>query len=114
MDLQSDQHAMHRTSFDITSAKPLSIGNYSINFVPKAKNMEVELQLITLKWFKARFDFDYREMNSQIKRAYTRVHRIEDIWIDMRTKLDIMKMDYCRLTLQQIINLNMLEISLDF
>ena len=28
----------------------------------------------------------------------------------MRTKLDIMKMDYCRLTLQQIINLNMLEI----
>ena len=32
----------------------------------------------------------------------------------MRTKLDVMKMDYCMLTLQQIIDLNMLEIPLDF
>ena len=76
--------------------------------------MEAELQLITLKKFKARFDFDYREMNSQMKRAYTNVHRIEDIWIDMRTKLDIMKMDYYRLTLQQIIDLNMLKIPPNF
>ena len=53
-------------------------------------------------------------MNSQIKRAYTHVHRIEDIWIDMRTELDIMKTDYCRLTFQQIIGLNMLEIPPDF
>lgn len=116
---------MHRPGFGITSAKPLAIGNYSIIFVPKAKNIEAELKLITLKKFKdieaklklitlkkfkARFDFDYQEMNSQMKRAYTHVHRIKDIWIDMRTKLDIMKMDYCRLTLQQIIDLNMLEI----
>ena len=32
----------------------------------------------------------------------------------MRTELDVMKMDYCRLTLQQIIELNMLEIPSDF
>ena len=32
----------------------------------------------------------------------------------MWTKLDIMKMDYCRLTLHQIIDLNMLEIPSDF
>ena len=76
--------------------------------------MESELQLITLKKFKARFDFDYREINSQIKKAYTHVHRIEDIWIDMRTELDIMKMDYCKLILQQIIDLNMLEIPPNF
>lgn len=72
------------------------------------------MQLITLKKFKARFDFDYREMNPQIKRAFTHVHHIEDVWIDMRTELDIMKMDYCRLTLQQIIDLNMLKIPSDF
>ena len=58
---------MHRHGFDITLAKPLAIGNHLIIFVPKAKNMEEELQLITLKKFKARFDFDYREMNSQMK-----------------------------------------------
>ena len=97
MDVQSDHHASHRPGFGITSARPLSIGNYSIVSVPKVKNMEAELQFITLKRFKARFDFDYREMNSQIKRAYTNVHRIEGIWIDMRTELDIMKMDYCKL-----------------
>ena len=89
-------------------------GNYMINSVHKAKTMEAELQLITLKRFKARFDFDYIEMNSQIKRAFTHVHRIEDVWIDMQTELDIMKMDYYRLTLQQISDLNMLENPFDF
>lgn len=91
---------MYRPSFGITSAKPLAIGNYSIIFVPKENNMEAKLQLITLKKFKAKFDFDYREMNSQMKRSYTHVNHIKDIWIDVRIKLDIMKMDYCKLTLQ--------------
>ena len=40
MDVQSDQHASHRPRFDIISAKPLSIGNYSIVSMPKAKNIE--------------------------------------------------------------------------
>ena len=79
IDMQSDQHTLHRPSFGMTLARPLTIGNYSIISVPKAKNMEAELQLITLKKFKTRYDFDYREMNSQMKRAYTHVHRIEDI-----------------------------------
>ena len=78
IDVQCDQHATHRPGFNITSAKPLAIGNYWIISVPKAKNMEAKLQLITLKKFKAKFDFDYQEMNFQMKRAYTHVHRIKD------------------------------------
>ena len=100
IEVQSDQHTLYRPGFGISSAKPLVIGHYMINSVYKAKAIEVELQLVTLKKFKVRFDFDYREMNSKIKRAFTHVHHIEDIWIDMQKELDIMKMDYCRLTLQ--------------
>lgn len=48
-------------------------------------------------------------MHSKIKRAFTHVHCIEDIWIDLCTE-----MDYCRLTLQQIIDLNMVEIPSNF
>ena len=65
---------------------------------------------ITLKKFKARFDFDYRGMHSRIKRAFTHVDHMEDVWIDLRTEVDIMEMVYCRLRLRQIINLNMVEI----
>ena len=49
-----------------------------------------------------------------MKRAYTHVHCIEDIWIDMRTKFDIIKIDYYNLTMQQIIDINMLKIPSDF
>ena len=99
MEVQSTQHALHRLGFGISSTKPLVIGHYMINFVHKAKAMEAKLQLITLKRSKAKFGFDYKEMNSQIKRAFTHVHRIEDVWIDKRLELDIMKMDYYRFTL---------------
>ena len=110
MEVQSYQNTQHESGFGITSAKTLVIGHYMINSKYKAKNMEEELQLITLKRVKARYDFDYRGMHSMIKRAFTHVHCIEDIWIDLLTQLDIMRMDYCRLTLQQIIDVNMLEI----
>ena len=61
MEVQSTQHALHRLGFGISSTKPLVIGNYTINSIYKAKAMEEELKLITLKRFKARFDFDNRE-----------------------------------------------------
>ena len=99
IEVQSDQHTLYRPGFGISSAKPLVIGHYMIYFVHKGKDMEEELQLVTLKKFKVRFDFDYREMNSKIKRTFTHVHPIEDIWIYMRIDLGLMKMDYCKLTL---------------
>ena len=107
------QNTQHRPGFGITIAKPLVIGQYMINSIYKAKTMEVE-HLITLKKFKARFDFDYQGMHSKIKRAFTHVRRIEDIWIDLHTEMDIMKIDYCRITLQQIIDLNIVEIPPSF
>lgn len=72
----------------------------------KAKAMEVEIQEIKLKRFKERMDFDYRGMKDKIKRAFTHVHHLEYIWIDLQTK-DIYKMDYCRLTVEQNIDLNL-------
>lgn len=41
--------------------------------------MEAELQEIKLKKFQARTEFDYRRVKEKIKRAFTHVHRIEDI-----------------------------------
>lgn len=54
---------MWSPGFDISSTEPLVISHYMINYVYKAKAMEAELQLITLKKFKVRYDFDYRRMN---------------------------------------------------
>ena len=53
-------------------------------------------------------------MHSKMKREFTHGHRLEDVWIDLRTEVDIMKIDYCRLTLRNIIELNMVEISPGF
>lgn len=39
-----------------------------------------------------------------------RVHRIEDIWVDLRTEAKVLKMDYCRLTIEQIVDLNLVDI----
>lgn len=73
----------------------------------KAKAMEFELQLITLKKFKSKANFDFRGMNSKMKRAFTHIHRTKDVWIDLRNEVNVARMDYCPLTLQQIIDLNL-------
>lgn len=72
--------------------------------------METELQEIKLKKFKARKDFDYQGMKDKIKRAFTHVHRLEDIWVDLRSKEDVRKMDYSKLTLEQIVDLDLTKI----
>ena len=72
--------------------------------------MESEVQLITLKKFKSRAGFDFRGMHSKMKRAFTYVHRMEDVWIDLRNNVHIIRMDFCRLTLRQIIDLDLVPI----
>ena len=62
MEVQFYQHVLHRLGFGISS---IVIGHYMINFVHKEKAMEAKLHLITLNKFKAKCDFDYREMNSK-------------------------------------------------
>lgn len=94
------QSGSHRLGFEFF----LSIGRYSINSIFKARAMDKEKRS-TMKLFKASKDFDYKGMKNKLTRSYTHVHKIEDIWIDCRTK-DIRKLDYCHLTKEQIIDLN--------
>ncbi|XP_057862524.1 uncharacterized protein LOC131070880 [Cryptomeria japonica] len=56
-------------------------------------------------------DFDYRGMKEKIKKSFVHVHCIEDIWVDLRTEMEVLKMDYCRLTVEQVIDLNLVDIS---
>lgn len=85
------------------------IGRYSITTSPKAKAMESKMQWVMMKTYKRRPDFDYRGMKDKLKKSYSHVLKVEDIWIDCRTK-DIRKLDYCRLSLDQIINLHLADI----
>lgn len=57
-----------------------------------------------MRFFKARRDFDYRGMRNKLKKNYVHVHRIEDVWVDCRSKHDVRKLDYYRLTVEQIEN----------
>ena len=43
-----DQSSLHWPKVGISSQNPLKIGGYSIDIVPKAENMEFELQRIML------------------------------------------------------------------
>lgn len=60
----------------------LTIGRYSINSIFKAKAMEEEIRRVTMRFFKARKDFNYRGMRNKLKKSYIYVHRIEDVWVD--------------------------------
>lgn len=51
--------------------------------------METELQEIKLRKFEERKDFDYREKKDRIKRSFTHVHCLEDLWVDLHTEEDI-------------------------
>lgn len=48
-----------------------------------------------------------------MKKAYTYVHLIEDVWVDCRMKHDIRKLDYCRLTVDQIREFDLVDIPND-
>lgn len=41
---------------------------------------------------------------------FTHVHCLEDIWVDLRTEEDIRRMDYNRVTLEQIVDLDLTKI----
>lgn len=109
MVVHTHQSVKHKVGMGISSNNPLKIGQYSLMTSIKARAMETELQEIRLKRFKPRVDFDYRGMKEKIKKTFIHVHRIEDIWADLRTEKEIRKMDYCRLTAEQIVDLNLMN-----
>lgn len=91
----------------------LSIRRYSINSVFKARAMDEEMRRITMRFSSARKDFDYRGMNNKLKRSYTHGHMIEYIWIECRSGKDIKKLDYCHLTKEHIIDINLADVPED-
>lgn len=92
------QSGSHKTGLKFT----LNIGRYFINSIYKDIAMEEEMRRVTIKLFKAKREFDYRGMRNKLKKAYIHVHCVEDVLADCRTNHDIRKLDYCRLTVDQI------------
>lgn len=79
------QSRAHKTGLNLS----ISIGRYSINSIYNSHAMEEEMRRVTMRFFKAKKYFDYRGMKNKIKKNYTHVRQIEDIWIDCRTEEDI-------------------------
>lgn len=77
---------------------------------PKAKNMEEEMQWNTMRRFKACNNFDFHGMKNNIKRSYTHVYRLEDVWADYENDEDVRRMDFSHLNLEQIENLDLAKI----
>lgn len=65
MVVQAHQSTLHRLEVGIPPQNPLRIGGCSLDIVPKEKNMEFELQRITLKKFMASSCFDWRGLNEK-------------------------------------------------
>ena len=38
--------------------------------------------------------FDFRGMHLKMKREFSYVHRMEDVWIDLCSEVDVARMDY--------------------
>lgn len=98
MELACQMNAVHEAqsgSHKIGLKFTLTIGRYSINSIFKARAIEEKMRRVTMRFFKARKDFDYRGMINKLKKAYVHVHRIKDVWVDYRSKHDIRKLDYC-------------------
>lgn len=106
MAMHSKRAESHNVGFKI----PLTIGRYSITTTPRAKAMESEMQWVTMKKYKRRNDFDYWGMKDKLKRSYTHVHMIEDIWTECRNDEDVRKSDFSRLTFEQIKNFELANI----
>lgn len=102
------QSQAHKTGLKF----PESIGRHSMLTNPKAKNMEEEMQWNTMRRFKARTDFDFWGIKNKLKRTYTHVYRFEDVWADYQDEEVIRRMDFSRLTLDQIENLDLAKIPL--
>lgn len=60
-----------------------------------------EMRRVAMNLFKGRKYFDYRGIKNKLKKSYTHVHHVEDIWIDCRiVQEDIKKIDYCCLIVE--------------
>lgn len=104
------QSSSHKTGLKLS----ITIGRYSINSIYKSKAVEEEMRRVTMRFFKARKDFDYRGMKNKLKNAYIHVHRIEDVWIDCRSEHDIRKHDYFQIIVEQIREFNLTDVPNDF
>lgn len=80
--LHEAQSGSHKTGLKFS----LTIGRYPINSILKAGAMEEEMRRVTMRFLKARKDFDYRGMRNKLKKAYVHMHRTEDVWADCRSK----------------------------
>lgn len=49
-------------------------------------------------------------MKNEIHQNYVHVHRLEDVWDDFRDDEDVRRLDFSRLTLEQIENLDLIKI----
>lgn len=96
--VHNERQSIHKPSIKF----PITIGRYSIQTMPKGKAIALEMQIMTLRTYRYINDFDYRGMKRKIKKSHRHVYRIENIWVDYKDEEDIRKMDYCRLTVEQI------------
>lgn len=69
---------------------------------------------MTIRTYRYRFDFDYRNVRKKLQKGHKHRYRFEDIWADCRDEEAIRKIDYCRLTVQQIIDLGVVDLPEDF
>lgn len=72
--------------------------------------MEEEMQWNTMRRFKTHNNFDFSGMKKKIKRIYTHLYWLEDVWVDYENGEDVRRMDFSRLTLEQIENLDLAKI----
>lgn len=53
-------------------------------------------------------------MNRKLKKDHHHVYCFEDIWVECRDEDDIQRMEFCRLTMEQIKDLGLANIPEDF
>lgn len=69
---------------------------------------------MTIRTYRYRFDFDYRNVKKKVKKGHQQRYCFEDIWVDCRDEEAICKMVFCRLTVQQIKDLGVADLPEDF
>lgn len=104
--VHESQSGSHKTGLKFS----ISIGIYSINSIFKVRATKDEMRRVTMRFFKARKDFDYRGMRNKLKKPYVHVHWIEDVWADCRSDHDVRRLDYCLLTVEQIENFGLADV----
>lgn len=64
------QSSSHKTGLKLS----LTIGRYSINSIYKARAMEEEIRRVTMRFFKAREELNYKMMRNKLNKAHVHVH----------------------------------------